>query len=135
MLLDKIKILFKRRRDNKSRYSANKIYISRAELKHTNTKIIILLFSYNKQKSTLLRCIRKIMFFIRLYKILDELKDKYVVKHKNIFTRFFKSMIYPFRIITRIIKVGKKEKKVRYIPDQANRLNHLLKKNFFLFKK
>ena len=50
MLQDKIKILFKRRRNNKIRYSANKIYASRAELKHTNTKLFITLYIYNKKK-------------------------------------------------------------------------------------
>jgi hypothetical protein len=51
MLQDKIKNLFKRRRANKSRYSANKIYVSKAEIKHTNTKLLIILYTYNKQKS------------------------------------------------------------------------------------
>ena len=55
MIIDKIKIVFKRRRDNKTRYSANKVYVSRAELKHTNTKLLIILSMYNKQKRTLLK--------------------------------------------------------------------------------
>ena len=43
MLLHKIKNPFKRRRHNKSRYSANRLYVSRAELKHTNSKLLIVL--------------------------------------------------------------------------------------------
>ena len=58
MLEDKIKVLFKRRRYNKTRYSANKIYASRAELNHTNTNIFITLYVYNKQKSSIERSIR-----------------------------------------------------------------------------
>lgn len=50
MVEDKIKLLFKRRRTNKTRYSADKIYVSRPELKHTNTKITIIIYIYNKQK-------------------------------------------------------------------------------------
>jgi hypothetical protein len=40
-----------RRRDDKSRYSAKKLYTSRAELEHTNSKLLITLFSYNKKKA------------------------------------------------------------------------------------
>jgi hypothetical protein len=99
MLQNKIKVLFKRRRDNKSRYSANKIYVSRAELKHTNTKLLIILSTYNKQKSTLLRRTRKILYFKRMYKILAESKDRYIVKHKYIFTRLLKSLTDKSRIL------------------------------------
>jgi len=61
MLQNKIKVLFKRRRDNKIRYSANKIHASRAELNHTNTTVFITLFMYNKQKSSIERYIRKVV--------------------------------------------------------------------------
>ena len=61
ILQNKIKILFKRRRYNKARYSANKIYASRAELNHTNTKIFITLYLYNKQKSSIERYIKKVI--------------------------------------------------------------------------
>ena len=51
MLENRIKLPLKRRRPNKARYSANKIYFSRAELNHTNNKLTIILYAYNKQKS------------------------------------------------------------------------------------
>ena len=60
----KIKILFKRRRDNKSRYSANKVYVSLRKLKHTNTKLYIILYTHNKQKSSIENNIR---LFLLLY--------------------------------------------------------------------
>ena len=140
MFRDKIKILFKRRRDNKSRYSANKVYVSRAELKHTNTKLLIILSTYNKQKSTLLRWTRKIIYFKRMYKILGESKDRYVVKHKRFFTRLLKTVIHKSRIILveKLIKNGN-TKIERYIPAQINRLNHkwnlVFKRKLFLFRK
>jgi hypothetical protein len=59
MLHDKIKSSFKRRRPNKIRYSAIKIFTGRAELKHTNNKVTILEHTYNKQKLFLERSIRK----------------------------------------------------------------------------
>lgn len=98
MLQDKIKILFKRRRDNKIRYSANKIYASRAELIHTNTKLFIILYVYNKQKSSSERFIRKIITLINF--------KKRIVNGKPVF-----------------------------IPNYTNRLLHLLKNNFFIFRK
>lgn len=99
MARDKIKILFKRRRDNKSRYSANKIYVSRAELKHTNTKLLIILSTYNKQKSTFLRATRKIIYIHKIYKVLVFLKDKYIVKNSDSLTGILKSMIHKSRFI------------------------------------
>lgn len=140
MFRDKIKILFKRRRDNKSRYSANKVYVSRAELKHTNTKLIIILSTYNKQKSTLLRWTRKIIYFKRMYKILGESKDRYVVKYKRFFTRLLKSVRNKLRIniVEKLLKNGK-IKIERYISAQINRLNHkwnfVFKRKFFSFRK
>lgn len=50
MVQDKIKVTFKRRRSNWSRYSANKVYNSRAELKHTNNSITITSYLFNKKK-------------------------------------------------------------------------------------
>jgi hypothetical protein len=66
MFKDRIKILFKRRRDNKIRYSANKVYTSRAELNHTNTDILISLDIYNKIESSFERSIRKAITYISL---------------------------------------------------------------------
>lgn len=59
MFENKIKFIFKRKRPNKIRYSANKIYVSRAELKHTNTKNFILIYIYNKQNSLIERKLKK----------------------------------------------------------------------------
>lgn len=38
--------------------SLNKIYLSKPEIKHTNTKAIITLFTFNREKFTLLKKIR-----------------------------------------------------------------------------
>lgn len=98
MLENKIKLLYKTRRNNKSRYSANKLYVSRAETKHTNNKLVILLYVYNKQKASVQRYVRKHIIFT--------IVKEYLVKDKII------------KILT-----------------QKNRLTHLLKKQFFIFKK
>lgn len=82
MLQYKVKVLFKRRRHNKSRYSANKIYISRTELKHTNTKLFIVLYTYNKQKSSIERYIRKLVTLIQIKKTFEN-DTEYIITSKN----------------------------------------------------
>lgn len=65
MLEYKKKIMYKRRSVNKKRYSANKTYVSRAEVKHNNTKIILIIYIFNKYKIYTERLIRKFTnFFI-----------------------------------------------------------------------
>lgn len=100
MFENKIKILFKRRRANKNRYSANKIYVSRAELKHTNTKLSIILYIYNKQKSLIEQNIRKLIRFTIYREDLvwdaDKRKSGMVIipVHKNRLGYIFKRFLH-----------------------------------------
>ena len=41
---------FNRRKDNKNRYSADRVYTGRVELEHTNSELLILLPIYNKKR-------------------------------------------------------------------------------------
>jgi len=97
MLQDKIKILFKRRRDNKIRYSANKIYASRAELKHTNTKLFITLYIYNKQKSSIEWYILKILVLVKYRKLIVDGKRGFVPNHINRIPALLKNNFFIFR--------------------------------------
>ena len=132
MLRYKKKVGFKRRRDNKSRYSADKLYVSRAEFKHTNTKILIIISIYNKQKSTLLRNTRKIIYINRMYKIISELKNRYVVKSLYLPIELYKNLINNSRLVKAWTSVKGDFNLKRYIPSQVNRLNH---KGNHLFKR
>ena len=76
MIEYKIKRILKRRRVRKNRNSANRIYISRAEIKHTNTKILIILYTYNKQKYLIEQKMKNIIKFI------NNKKQKYLLKKK-----------------------------------------------------
>jgi hypothetical protein len=71
-----IKRIYKRRRSNKTRYSADKIYVSRPELKHTNTKVTIMLYTYNKKKLSLERDTRKLL-------ILKRIKEGLTIKNQK----------------------------------------------------
>ena len=97
MLQDKIKIIFKRRRNNKIRYSANRIYTSRAELNHTNTNLFITLNTYNKQKSSLEKDIRKILILIKLKKKFVEGKTVFLSNYQNRVLYLLKNNFFIFR--------------------------------------
>lgn len=74
-----------RRRDDKTRYSARKVYTSRAELEHTNSRLLITLFSYNKKKAWFEKKVRKIITLIKF--------RKNVVARKNIYIPYFKNRL------------------------------------------
>lgn len=97
MLEYKIKILFKRRRDNKIRYSADRIYTNRAELKHTNTKIFITLDTYNKKKATLEKNMRGILTLTKLKKTMVNGKPVFVSNHQNRLLYLLKNNFFIFR--------------------------------------
>ena len=97
MLPYKKKTLFKRRRDNKARYSAKKIYVSRAEMEHSNTKLSIILHVYNKKKSSIKRDIRKILTMIKFKKIIVDQKRISIPNHKNRLLHLIKNNFFIFR--------------------------------------
>ena len=77
------RVVLNRRRNNKLRYSANKIYTSRAELQHTNSKLFITLYTYNKKKSSFENYIRNLITLIKFRKIVVGKKKVYIPNHKN----------------------------------------------------
>ena len=97
MMEDKLILPFKRRRPNKIRYSADKIYVSRAELKHTNTKLTIMLYIYNKQKSSLERFIRKVLIVKRIKELLTEEGIQTMTTYKNRVSQIFKKRLFYYK--------------------------------------
>jgi hypothetical protein len=97
MMEDKLRLPFKRRRPNKIRYSADKIYVSRAELKHTNTKLTIMLYIYNKQKSSLERFIRRILIVKRIKENLTEEGIEIITTYKNRLSQMLKKRFFYFK--------------------------------------
>lgn len=97
MLENKIKLSFKRKRPNKIRYSANKIYVSRAELKHTNNKLTVILYVYNKQKSSFERYIRKIIMIKSIKKTLGKEGIEKIAIYKNRILYILKKEFFYFK--------------------------------------
>lgn len=85
-----------RRRDNKSRYSAKKVYTSRAELEHTNSKLLITLFSYNKKKAWFEKKVRKIITLIKFKKVVVGRQNKYIPYFKNRLLHLLKKNLFVF---------------------------------------
>lgn len=102
MMEDKLKLQVKRRRSNKIIYSADKIYVSRAELKHTNTKVTILLYVYNKQKLSLGSIIEKVLVFKRTKEYLSEERIGVVSSYKNRLTQILKKRFLYFKKWTNV---------------------------------
>ena len=78
---------FRRRRNNKIRYSGNKLYLSKAELKHTNSKLVVLVYLFNKKRlitqGLLIKEIYNLLYKIRLYYIIKSLSSIFLIK-KNL---------------------------------------------------
>jgi hypothetical protein len=122
MLQDKIRLPFKRRRPNKIRYSAIKIFTSRAELKHTNNVLTNLLFTYNKQKLFIERCIGNLVkFTYNEEKVLNEEPSSDENKTINKLVYIFKNKTY-----------NNKKKIVNYVYFKTD---NILKKILFKLKK
>jgi len=141
MLQYRIKNLFKRRRHNKGRYSANKIYVSGAELKHTNTKLFIILYTYNKQKSSMERCIRKLSTLTKVVKVLTEKTIEYIVKDENRFISLSKNKTLVSKRRherddnNNFVLDERGDPILIYLVTHWNRFVPLLKNNFCFFKK
>lgn len=97
MAEDKIKLLFKRRRTNKIRYSADKIYVSRPELKHTNNKITIMIYMYNKQKLSVERFLQKLVIYKGSKKVLGAKVGEKAINYKNKILAVLKKSLFFFK--------------------------------------
>ena len=108
MLQSKSKVKFNRRRHKKSRYSADKLYISKAELKHTNINLTIFIFLYNKQKVSIEQYLRKLLTCLTFYRKkvkVANLKDEWIedTANKN---RIYGVLKNKFNIIEKWNKVS-----------------------------
>jgi hypothetical protein len=141
MLHDKIKLSFKRRRPNKIRYSAIKIFTGRAELKHTNNKVTILKHTYNKQKLFLERCIRKSVNLLIKKEIVvnekDNEKDGVLENTKEIVFNEKDNQQYGVLENTKEIVFNEKDNEkdgVLEIKNYENKLVNTLKTRFYYDK-
>jgi len=77
---------------NKSRISSHKIYISNGEFKHTNDKININLYIYNRQKYNLYFKLKQMKLIFKknfVIKKLQNIKKKALLLNKNLDTKLY----------------------------------------------
>jgi len=80
----KKKNIFKRRRAKRYNYSSNKVHLSRAEIKHTNTGLIILLYMHNRYKFRYEQFIMDLVYFFDVqYSKRFCKKHNILIKEKN----------------------------------------------------
>ena len=97
MLAKKVKTFFKRRRDNKIRYSANKLFISKPELQHTNSDISVSQSAFNKKELSLSKQLRKLLTFIMFKKIAVGTQKVLIPNHKNRLVHLVKGNFFAFK--------------------------------------
>lgn len=71
------------------RLSLNKIFVSKAEIKHTNSKAIISIYTYNREKRVLLKKIKniKILFYKKILSLLYNSDKLYLGKNIMVDTK------------------------------------------------
>lgn len=140
IIQDKIRIVYKRRRSNRGRYSANKIYVSRPELKHTNTKLSIIIYIYNKQLSSIEINIRRFIIFTKKLYIQAENSVRYTIEHMGEITKLSKNKILISKYFydkddrDNYVLDHKGNRIVNFIETKWNRVVPLLKNNFVWFQ-
>lgn len=82
------------------RLSKNKVYIGKAEIKHTNSKAILTLYTYNREKIALLKKINflKKFSYIKMYKtiklLINKNKKMFKVFSSNLYIKTLKNIFY-----------------------------------------
>jgi Mitochondrial ribosomal protein (VAR1) len=95
-LYNSVKIKTKRLRLRFRRLSINKIFVSKAEVKHTNSKVILTIFVYNREKTFFDNKLKSIIIFKGLKRIINIAIEKYfnllekVAMEKSLIIKEFK---------------------------------------------
>lgn len=106
------------------RPSMNKIYVSKAEFKHTSSKAIITIYSYNREKVSLLNKIRKLRnsFFKNILLLIDNNKGLL----GNLTNKTIKGLLYKELIILRRCKLKLNLNKYKFEEKLLYKLNNII---------
>ena len=103
------------------RLSVKRIFVSRAEMKHTNNKVIITVYTYNRQKFYFMNKIKKLQ---KMFMFIEQYKFKAMKSTNRI--RIFKNKL-------NLLIIGQKKKRYLYLYIK-NLYKQLNKRNGFLKK-
>jgi len=90
------KVFFNRRKDNKVRYSANRVYTGKPELEHTNSNLFITLAMYNKKKAFFERKLRRFILLIKFWIIFIGRRKIYIPYYKERLIHVLKRNFFVF---------------------------------------
>ena len=101
------------------RYSADKTFVSRAEMKHSNEKIIITIFTYNKVKNYLVKKILKKKLkknlwksFLKFFKKVKRKNILKILKIRSIKLQSLKKKIFLKKILKSIVFAARKKNNI-----------------------
>jgi ribosomal VAR1-like protein len=106
-------------KSRKKRLSLSKIYVSKAEVKHTSSKAIITIYTYNKERKSLIK---------RIYL----LKKKFSLKRNIVFKEYFSEFI---SVVNHQMKNRHSKKKffLKRIKGFLKKINFIFNKERFLY--
>lgn len=112
------------------RLSLNKIFVSKAEVKHTNSKAIITIYTYNREEIVLLKKIKllKRSFFTKVFLFFSKSTSLYKNISKDISNKLFKFMLYKELVLIRRLKLKLNLNKYKFEENLLNKLGKLLSK-------
>lgn len=129
------KFIFNKKKLRKHRYlSLNKIYVSKAEIKHTNNKAILTVYVYNREKISLLKKIKfiKKSFFklikswISYKKLISSVGYTNILYNNLLYKKGIKVALYKELILLRKYKLRLNYNKYKFEEKLLFKLNNLI---------
>jgi hypothetical protein len=123
-----IKNKYKSPRTN--RLSLNKIFVSKAEIKHTNSKATITIFTYNREKLVLLKKINRIknLFYKKILSLLYNSDKLYKNISKDFLKKTIITLLYKELILFRRFKLKLSLNKYKFEEKFLYKLSKLISK-------
>src|SRR5271168_4303785 len=118
------------------RLAINKVFVSKAELKHTNSKVIITLYLYNEERRILLNRIKRIetiLFCSIKQNSFREFNKNFSLKEKlNIIKLEKENISFKFLLDELMLSISKKKKKEKNILLTVKSLEHNKEKELYI---
>lgn len=129
------------RAPKKNPLSLNKIFVSKAEIKHTNSKAIITIYTYNREKVALLKKInylkkrkffflkRKNLFFKKISLLLNKSNESYSLgQNSSLYNKTIRALIYKELLLIRKLKLKLSLNKSKFEEVFLHKLSKLISK-------
>ena len=115
------------------RLSFNKIFVSKSEIKHTNSKAIITIYTYNRERVSLLKKIKKLIKSKKFYSfslLINRVKKIYRNINSNLYKKMLKLIFWKKLILLRRYKLKLNLNKYKFEEKLLYKLSKLISKFF-----